>query len=331
MQKNQREKAWKATAKVEFQKRKNTFDDADIANLNNDDSFYPIDEEEQKQPLTEEEKTEVRKKLFILLIIIIIVIIGFIYVLIFNPFKEEKTPEENTQQEETDESEEEENNETTSDDSTITLDSEIVKTLEEETIYQNYEYYNNDTLALYRNNSTNITDLDNKTKLFLASKTNEFKQEIENNINTTSICNSNITINTSVIDEILKNRFNTSVTAYEEFIFSYYKDKVFIQDFKFTKKDNSYIGECYQSTNTIDSIAQQQITSVSKENDTLYINYKVVFIKETGVYKDPNFTTLITNDKSATTTDYINEGNTYQYVYTINNGNYTLTNVALLK
>ena len=79
-------------------------DDADISNLNDDDSFVPMIEK-NKEPLTDEEKKDIRKRIFCSLIIVFIVLIGLILVLIFNPFKKERNPVE------TNESKEDINNE----------------------------------------------------------------------------------------------------------------------------------------------------------------------------------------------------------------------------
>lgn len=333
MRKNEREQKWNSTAKVNSKSQTKTYDD-DIANLNDDDSFAPINEEETPK-LTEEEKVEVRKKLFLLLIVIIVVILLFSVVLIFDPFKQTESKKDNSTKEEQSKNNEETNDEDLSivkrENGTIDLTNEEIKKLESEVIYKYYEYYNNDTLALYRNTSNDINNLDNKTKLFLVSKTKDFVSIIEDKVFDTTICNDNITIPISKIDEILKNRFATTITQYEEFIFSYYKNDEFIQDIKFTKLDNSYIGTCYESQKQVDSLVQQSISKATKEDNNLYIDFKVVFVKSSGVYKDPTFTTLITNDQNTTIEDYINQGNIYRYTYNINDGKFSLINISLLK
>ena len=92
MSKKEIEKTWKATSKLNTEIN----NDNDISNLNDDNSFLPI-EEEERAPLTEEEKKSIRKKLFFLLIIVVIVLIALLVTLIFNPFQSnKKTTDEET-------------------------------------------------------------------------------------------------------------------------------------------------------------------------------------------------------------------------------------------
>ena len=335
MKKNEREKAWKSISK-KTQELNNKVSDDDINNLNEDDSFSPIDEVEERVPLTEEEKKSVRKKLFILLTIIIIVIIALIAIRIIEPYSKKEINNDETEEVKDDDETEE----------TIESEEILISGLQDGTIpstnyeliglideieYNMREYYVTDTIELYKNNDTNINTLTNRKKLFLVSKTKEFSTLIHNQTNSESLCDTNIIIGISDVDKILKDRFNTNVTAYEQFTYSHYFEKEFINSIIFTKKDNNYVGMCSDTTNKLVQVSEQKFVTATKEGNKIYIDMKVVFIKESGVYKDPNFATLITNDAKKTQEEYFLEANIYRYTYDINDTNYVLTNVSLLK
>ena len=332
MNKNSREKAWKATA----EKNSINFVD-DISNLNNDDSFAPINEEEERQPLTEEEKAEVRKKLFILLIVIVAVLIFLLVVLIFDPFSSKeniKKKDNDTEEKVEDEDEKEEEKDPTLaslPDGAIELTNKEIQTLMNEIQYETNEYYENDTISLYLSGNTNISALNNANKLFLMTKTADFNSLVKKSINDNNLCGNKIILETSSVQSILKDRFNTAVTTYDNFIYSYYKEGTYITTYKFTNVNGTYEGSCYTPSNVVNQLSQQQVVKATKEGNKLYIDAKVVFVKEDGVYKDPTFKTLITSDKTAVFEYYINSGNTYRYTYDISGVNYILTNVSLLK
>lgn len=333
MNKNNREKVWKATA----EKNNVNFVD-DISNLNNDNSFAPINEEEERQPLTEEEKEEVRKKLFVLLIVIVAVLIFLIVVLIFDPFKSKK--ENNKKENQTEEKQEQEkpaepeepkkDNLASLQDGEIVLTNKEIQILINEIQYRHEEYFENDTLFLFKTDKTNITTLSDTNKLFLMSKTSEFNSLVKKSINENNLCGNKITIDAKSIQGILKDRFNTSLTKNENFIYSYYKDEIFIKTYKFVYANGNYEGSCYTPSTNINQLAEQQVIKATKDGTKLYIDAKVVFIKENGIYKDPTFKTIITKN-GAQTDNYINSGNTYRYTYDISGVNYILTDVSLSK
>ena len=334
MNKNNREKVWKATA----EKNNINFVD-DISNLNNDDSFAPINEEEERQPLTEEEKIEVRKKLFVLLIVIIAVLIFLVVVLIFDPFKSKKvnnnkenqTEEKQEQEKPADPEEPKKDNLTSLPDGEIKLTHSEIQIIINEVEYHHEEYFENETLFLYKTDKTNISTLSDTNKLFLMSKTADFNSLVKKSINENNLCGNKITIDAKSIQGILKDRFNTSLTKNESFIYSYYKDKTFIKTYKFVYVNGVYEGSCYTPNTAVNQLAQQQVQKATKEGTKLYIDAKVVFIRENGVYKDPTFKTLITKNEAAMIDDYINSGNTYRYTYDISGVNYILTDVSLSK
>ena len=346
MSKKEIEKTWKATSKLNTEIN----NDNDISNLNDDNSFLPI-EEEERAPLSEEEKKSIRKKLFFLLIIVVIVLIALLVTLIFNPFQSnKKTTDEETKptiEEEVNDNDNDNNNEEEKipeenndekpisqlEDGTIPLTNIKIQSLSKEIVNLYKDYYEHDNIALYKNGNTNIDNLKDETKLFLLSKTNNFSSLVKSKNNLENICNSNgnIIIEKKDIDEILNKRFNTPLSNYIPFIYNIYNEaENYTNTIKFTYQNNQYIGKCHTLNTEIDSITQQLVTSATKEQNKLYVDVKVVFINKTGVYQDPNFNTLITN-KNQTFDQYIEKGNVYRYTYDINNDQYSLINITLLK
>ena len=328
MTKNDREKEWKATASIH-----NSYDD--INNLNDSEEFAPIVEQEEVKVLSDEEKIEIRKKLFILLVLIILALLFMLIILIFDPFKSNKKEESNDKENSPAQKEEVKTDQEKSiselNDGLIINDNLELNSITKEIIYQKEEYYDNDTLALFKTNQTKISSLTDLNKLFLIGKTNEFNSLVKEKNTKNDICNSDITIPTSEVQKILTERFNTNVKEYVTFNYSYYDNGNFVSNIKFTLKDNNYIGTCYKSKEKISSVTEQEFVSATKEANNLYIDVHAVFINSKGVYKDPNLKTLITNDVKATSNEYMPKGNIYRYIYTYNNGKYVLQGVQLLK
>ena len=329
MSNNKREKEWKNLSKKE-PAIIDEFDD--IGNLN-DETFVPNPEFEPKQ-LTEEEKKEIRKNILITLIAIGIALILLVLVLIFNPFKKIENLFNNKQSEEEVASNEKDDDSAIISELTdgeISLTNKELNTLISEIEYKQNEYFDNDTLFLFKNDSIEIKKLSDKDKLFLMSKTIEFKELINSSINNFSICNSSITISTNNVDQILMTNYNTLANNYVDFYYSHYDGENYVKTIKFTYTNGNYIGTCYNQNNNLVTASKQKIVSANKQQDKLYINIKVVFIKESGVYKEPDFKTLISNDLTLDEKEYMKSANTYRYTYNISEGKYVLTNVSLIK
>lgn len=326
MNKDSKEKEWKATSKVS-----NELDlDADISNLNDDESFVPI-EEAEKEPLTEEEKKDIRKKLSFLLIIVFLVLVALVIILIFNPFASKPNDSNNnttTEKNKTENADSKAITELT--DGEISLTNKEVQTLTKEILYKQYDYYENDTLALFTTDNTYINNISDKDKLFLVAKTSDFTSLMNNKITTNDVCKTIITISKEEIDTILNSRFNTSLLVYEPFIYNIYENEEYYRTIRFVYENGSYVGSCYAPNENITTSTQQSIVSATKDKKQLYIDVKVVFVNQTGIYKDSNFTTLIT-DQNQSFEEYIKQGNTYRYTYDISGTSYSLINVSLLK
>ena len=326
MNKEQKDKGWQAKSKVQDDIQNKI--DADISNLNNDDSFKPVDEN-AKEPLTEEEIKNIRKKLFFLVGLVGIVLIAFVVALFINPFSKKDKKTTPIKQEETTI-----NQETAPitefKDGDVTLNNKELKELISEILYTQYDYYENNTNSIYEKESIYINNLTDKDKLFLSSKTNDFDSLVKKKITIETLCDTGVNITKKEIDTILEDRFNTSVEVYEPFTYNIYIKEKYEKTIRFTYENDKYIGTCYTSTNTIETSTQQSVVSATKNKKQLYIDVKVVFINQTGIYKDPTYTTLITAGNESFE-EYIEKGNTYRYTYDLSGTSYSLTNVSLLK
>ena len=215
-------------------------------------------------------------------------------------------------------------------DGDVTLNNKEIKELISEILFVQYDYYENNTNTIFEKESVYINNLTNKDKLFLASKTSDFDSLIKKRITIETLCDTGVNISKKEIDTILEDRFNTSVEVYEPFTYNIYIKDKYEKTVRFTYENDKYIGTCYTSTNTIETSTQQKVVSATKNKKQLYIDVKVVFVNQTGIYKDPSFTTLITTGNESFE-EYIEKGNTYRYTYDLSGTSYSLTNVSLLK
>lgn len=337
---NNHGKEWNAISKMEAAPDKQ---DVDISNLNADSDFVAptTGDEESEIALSKEEKDEMRKKLFFLLIFIIIILIVFVGVLISNTNKsgKEESNKKDEQSEKVDSGDE--NNkpsevitEKTLADlpmGTLDIQEKAVRELFTFVDFQTDDFYVNNPYALYYSNKS-ITTIDDNSKLFLFTKTEQFT-DLLGMSNGGDICsNNNIVINNTDLDTALNTSLMTSVHDHKNFSYLYNygaNDKKVI---KFINDGQKYIGTCTSLNSTILSkVTDQELISATKTQDAIILNAKVVFINKSGVYKDPAFKSLITNDFAAIRSDYINSGNTYKYIFKNNNGKYYLTSVELVK
>ena len=339
MRKESREKAWKATSQARTKPiNEKTNIDADIVNLNHNNDFIPVTEEieaEEIIPLTEEEKREVRKKLFILLVAIVIALVVMIIMLIFDPFggkeKDKDKDKPIVQEEKEDDKEDKKKSLKDMKDGTVSLaHEELVKLIEIVEFNRNENLFN-DTVSFFSTTPVLTSKLSNKNKLFLTTKSEKFKKMFETKITNNNVCSSELNIPTTEMSKLVKEVLNTDVSEYISFYYSYYDDTSYINDIIFKKENDLYIGECIKTTPQPKAVVQQSILGANKENKKINIDVKVVFINQTGVYKDPNFKTLITNDKNASLDNYISEGNTYRYTFDVSSDNYHLESISLLK
>lgn len=340
MNKNEREKTWKSISKENQASNNKMFED-DINNLNENESFSPIDEVEKKVPLTEVEKKVVQIKIFFLLIAVIVFVIGLIaFRIITSQTKTAITSQTETpSQDEVNEESEIQDNEivdkstpiTELKDGEISADNNELSILVNEIKYENGEKYLPVAKGIYINENTDIKLLSDECKLFLVSKTKEFEKIASENVLVNLYTQNSAQLEIKEIDTILKARLNTSLDKHKEFIYLLVFENNELSVVKFSKNGNFYNATIEREVKVSSSRIEQKFISASKQKNKIYVDMKVVFIKENGIYKDSNYKSLITKEPQKTEDDWFKEANTYRHTYEIINNNYVLTNVSLIK
>lgn len=199
------------------------------------------------------------------------------------------------------------------------------------------DYMNIDLFPLYANEVLSSNNIPNDIKLYLLKRTGNFnqlliEQNIEEYIKTCSA--DGLVIDKSKFDNLLGNIFGANVTIeYKDINYTYYSN--FLAEKKLTLSyiNDQYIVKCndYKSNTTFNRLTQHKLIKAIKLDDAIEIYQKVVFITEKGVFKEPQLTTLITNNKEATLEEYINSGNTYKYTFMQNGDNFYLSKIEIVK
>lgn len=285
-------------------------------------------EDTQKKEYDPAELQEIRKKLLYLLIGIIIVGIGALVVLI-NPFKwgkETKTNTPNTE-DKTDDIVEEPTGE-------LSLSNQTVVGLNNRISFYESDFARIDLFPLYSNKELDSINIPNNIKLYLLRKNSLFSDMLKNNGMTeyAKTCSAEgINISKDKFDTLAKKLLgNAVIVEYSDFNYTYYDDSKEVK-LLFTYANDAYNIKC--SDYNIDNITkfiQQKLISAYKTENSIELYQRVVFINVNGVYLDPNFETLITNDKNATIDTYIEKGSIYKYTFIEDDNNdYYLSKIEL--
>ena len=322
--KSSREKAWVASKNKKNNVIVNDGSNNEISNLQ-DDSFVEK-EENEIIPLTEEEKLEIRKKIGLLLIFVFAAFILLIIILIFDPFAPKKKRKQKTVEPVTQEI-------TLYDyeDGQIDISDKYIKEIYQEIKYNLIDSYELDTYSLYKNNYTSTNSLTDYEKTILVSKSNDFNTIISKISTNTNICEEDIVVDNESISKIALNKYGTTINPVAKFKYNYYYEDSYIASILFTLQNDKYIGKCYKHGENLEKTIEQRLVSATKSQDNLYLDVRVVFITAKGVFKDPNHTVLITNDKEAKANEYMSKASTYRYSYIVTEDGYYLNNVSLLK
>ena len=324
--KSSREKAWIASKNKKNNIIINDGSNSEISNLQ-DGSFVEIDENE-RIPLTEEEKLEIRKKIGFLLIFVFAAFILMIIILIFDPFTSKKREKKKN---DSDVPVVHESSLYDYEDGKIDISDKYIKDIYKEIKFNLIDFYEFDTYFLYKNNYTSTNSLSDLEKTILVSKSNDFNSIISNISTSSNICEEDIVVDSNEVSKIALNKYSTDVNLVPQFKYNYYYEESYIASINFTLKDNKYIGKCYKHGDKFIKIIEQKPIEASKQADNLFIDVRVAFISEKGVFKDPNYKELIANDKKAKSNDYMNKSRIYRYSYIVTDDGYYLNNVSLLK
>lgn len=295
--------------------------DSDIKNLNS------------KIEYTKEEKMKVQKNFFFLLIgLLIIIFICFIFLFysdsikdLFNNNNEEEIVEE---KEEIDE-----NALYNEKDGNLNINNEYVQELYSRLYLDFNEYFLFDSNQLY---SKSISELSDQDKLFLISKTEKFHNlvDVDNAFyDKETLCSSPIYIDAKKIEEVAKDNFNLKELSHTDFTMTFVKENVFLSFMEFKYEEDRYVGNCIDyEVKPLSKVATSIMSTATKEKDYIYIDIKVIFQTENGIYKDIDLNTKISDTYNEEyELNYYASGSMYRIYYKYNDNNdYYLEKIALI-
>lgn len=266
-------------------------------------------EETEPQIMTQEEKQKLKKQMIGMIWIIVIVIIAAL-VFVFG-FKDKKKHT----QEPTDENVEINTREPLKN-GAVAVDEPEVKEINTmfnfETINPLYE---ENILKIYSLETTTIEEFDFSTKMLFLTSHSDFKKIVEEK--GLGKENKKITLTTKEIDELALKLFNKDINLeYQDFKYYLEKDGV-VTYYDAILKDDKYTFN--ESTGVESKIkVYSKMYSCYKEENILYIDSRVVFINESGVYSNPEMTELI-GKRTDLADKYVNSGYSVKFTYEIKN------------
>lgn len=277
-----------------------------------------------------QELAEVRKKLILLLIGLVIFVVISVVVLI-NPFdigKNNKTEDNKNKP-----VQEEKPSEDEIPLGVIDSSEPIVMELNNLVSFSYGDFQSVDLFPLYANNLLEANNISNDIKLFLIQGHDSFlnllnDSGIKDYLATCS--DEGISISKEEFDKVVTEIFGPDATViYDDINYSYYVAEQNPTKISLSWNNEHYILKCndYMEISTITKYVQQKLDKAVKTEEGIELYQKVVFINQTGVYKDPNFGELITNDVTATFDQYIKNGSLYKYTFVENEGNYYLSKI----
>jgi len=206
--------------------------------------------------------------------------------------------------------------------------------------FNDSECLNIDLLPLYNNDILKAKDIPNDLKIYLMKKHSYFLETIVEQKLAEMFSDSfqgELIISVEDIDNVVKRIFGKETTI-EHKTFECYISNPDYLCLTFEYKDGKYIVKMDSNDQplieNISKFLQQQIIEAKKTETGIEIYQRVVFISikdKIGVFKDSGFKTLITDDKTATSNDYINQGSLYKFTYVEDNGSYYLEQIELVK
>lgn len=293
--------------------------DSDIENLNSQIEY------------SKEEKMKVQKTFFFLLVGLVVVIAICLIFLFYsdkikNMFdkKEEEQPVEEVKDEGL----------YSLVDGQININNPDIEKLYDRLFLNYNEHYIFSSYQLYTKDLSTFSD---KDKLFLISKTQKFNGLIDKNddiYTVEDLCNRNTYIESDKIETIAKENFNITNLNHTDFYMNFIKEGVSLSYMEFKYDNNRYIGKCIEyEIEPISTVATSILSTATKEKDYIYLDVKVIFQNENGVYKDATLTTKISDVYNEEyELNYYASGSLYRIYYKYNdNKDYFLEKIELMQ
>lgn len=280
---------------------------------------------------------QTRKKLLLLFVGVIvagvIIIVLFLNPLEFNFGKnnKEQNPGENNEQNK---------NEVPEYPLTLNIYDEKVTSLNAQIEFSVEEQQQVDLFPLYINENVVINDIPNEIKIAYLKKNDRFYEMlIKNKVNEyATVCNpEGVTISKDEFDQVYSSIFGKdALINYSNINYEIPTEDDQAKKITLTFNTDKYIVKCndYAVSDNITKFVQQELIKAVETENTIELYQKIVFVTYSGnigVYKEPTFTTLITNDKTASIEDYINLGNTYKYIFEKDGEKSYLSKIELTK
>lgn len=285
--------------------------------------------EEPHKEYDPNELQEIRKKLLYLLIGVITAGVIVLIVLI-NPFKiNDKKLDETPVNDKVDDNSEDALGELSLTDSTVVE-------LNSRMSFYETDFMKIDLYPLYLNQTLNSNDISDDIKLYLLKRTVSFSEMLKNSgveEYVTTCDEKGIEISKEVFDKEMQLLFGANTTInYKNLNYTYYNASQTPKKLLLTFENDKYRVTCneYSESGELSKLIQQKLIKAYKTIDGIELYQRVVFITREGVFMDPKFETLITNDPDATISTYIDKGNIYKYTFIKDeNNNYSLNKIEV--
>jgi len=283
-----------------------------------------IEPEKQYDP---EELLEVRKKLMLLLICIVIFCVVMIVTLI-NPFDFGNSKKDKKEEPETIEKEDK-----GFPMGPIDITEPTIAELNSFLSFSPNDFQTIDLFPLYENSVLEAKNIPDNIKLFLFKKTEAFANMLDDAKigEYVQTCDpSGISISKENFDKALAEFFGeVTLGVYGNINYSYFSDDIGTTKVSMNYVDDHYVIKCNSYTDgvAITKYLQQSLNKAIKVEGAIELYQNVVFINQTGVYKDTSFSELITNDANAKFSDYIIKGSLYKYIFIEDGDNYYLSKI----
>lgn len=200
--------------------------------------------------------------------------------------------------------------------------------------FQSYEYNLYDSTYLYSKDELKVEEMPSEYLLFLLSKTNDFKDYINDTgfLTKQEICSKDGTIRIPIqdLEELLMTNFNVELKENTSFVYTHYVDKVFSTYINFIYSDGYYISSCYKANDEAlyKVTAKMLIEDARKEDNELRIGARVVFMDNNHVYGDYDRSRVISENINTDILQYISNADKYEFVYRFNGSNYYLESIV---
>lgn len=222
----------------------------------------------------------------------------------------------------------------------LNLYDDLVASLSNRVSFTSEDLQSIDIFPLYTNDVLEVANIPDVIKLHLLRKDDKFiellvNKGIEDYI--TTCVPDGFVINRNDIDGLVKTVFGPNVILnYDDINYNYYSETGESKKITLSYSDDKYIVKCneYMLNNNVKKIIQQKLYKAIGTKDSVELYQRVVFITyegNIGVYKDPMFNNLITNEKTALFEEYIDSGASYKYTFTKDEENYYLSKIELVK